>query len=727
MRAEELADDVPVLGLIDPDQDDREITGDSVGPERGGPRSVALQRVGGWPERGIGVEDPAREILEQVGLVRVDSKMVQLYLRLRPRQGDRAIEGRRVAILVGERHGGVPRGGDERREDQVGTFAGPEAHATSEAHDRIEHGARGVRQGPAVDHRHRGADASSAPEESRAVRLELSASAGLALHQNNVGRPDRRLLGRSDSTGREKGLEPGQRFRLDEELGERRMRGVGGRRCQDELGIGCQLELSILDVEVRDRDAAHLGIVFRRDQHLERGRDGAVAPKELGVVLEERHAIRVRLDPRGLIPGRPHRTADDVPDKDVRPPVVARDVLAPSGHLEAAAAAVSCARPRQHHRIAPVGEQMRPANRIVGRRELTKHGRLEVPGVGGRLHFLDPRPGDGDVPRRALLQEQLGGLDDGLRVEPRAHPALPQHGRQRDEGHSLMVRHVGAHDGHRRAFRKARSRIVERLVEAIRSPGPHVRETSQVFRGSLGLHHRGEGGRIGCDDEVVAEPTLEPEAGYSEVRVLVRQIEVAHVVGRLGDPPGNPLLRAIAHLAADDEAIRLVQQAPRRRAHDERRHQVLEHRAGPGEEGGSVGDRRHGTAEVKPVRGGDVALGDRDEAGQPRLGGEEVVPAGIGTAVRDAVADREDLARGIEEEAELRLAEHRFRERGHGREALDERLARDGGRRERRDGLVDECGVDPLRRAFAQARIAQRGELAGGDLAVVGQLGRAGR
>ena len=231
---------------------------------------------------------------------------------------------------------------------------------------------------------------------------------------------------------------------------------------------------------------------------------------------------------------------------------------------------------------------MRPANRIVGRRELTKHRRFEVPGVGGRLDFLDPRPGDGDVAGRALLQEQLGGLDDGLRVEPRGHPALPQHVRQRDQGHPLMVRHVGAHDGHRRAFGEPRSRIVERLVEAIRSAGAHVRETPQVLRGGRGLDHRGEGGRIGRDDEVVAETALEPEAGNPEVRVLVGQIEVAHVVGRLGDPPGDPLLRAIAHLAADDEAIRLVQQAARRRAHDERGHQVLEHRAGPGDEGGSV-------------------------------------------------------------------------------------------------------------------------------------------
>ena len=30
VRAEELADDVPVLGLVDPDQDDREVAGDAV-------------------------------------------------------------------------------------------------------------------------------------------------------------------------------------------------------------------------------------------------------------------------------------------------------------------------------------------------------------------------------------------------------------------------------------------------------------------------------------------------------------------------------------------------------------------------------------------------------------------------------------------------------------------------------------------------------------------------
>ena len=102
---------------------------------------------------------------------------------------------------------------------------------------------------------------------------------------------------------------------------------------------------------------------------------------------------------------------------------------------------------------------MRPRRRVVGRRELTEDRLHELPHMGRRLHLLDPRSRDRHVPGRALLQEQLGGLDDGLRVEPRAHHALPQHIRQRDEGHALMVRHVGAHDRHPSCPRGGETRV----------------------------------------------------------------------------------------------------------------------------------------------------------------------------------------------------------------------------------------------------------------------------
>ena len=53
------------------------------------------------------------------------------------------------------------------------------------------------------------------------------------------------------------------------------------------------------------------------------------------------------------------------------------------------------------------------------------------------------------------------------------------------------------------------------------------------------------------------------------------------------------------------------------------------------------------------MRDGHVALGDGDEAREARFGGQEVVGAAVEAAVRDAVADREELAGRVEEEAEL--------------------------------------------------------------------------
>ncbi|MDT4854795.1 hypothetical protein FQZ97_891150 [compost metagenome] len=50
-----------------------------------------------------------------------------------------------------------------------------------------------------------------------------------------------------------------------------------------------------------------------------------------------------------------------------------------------------------------------------------------------------------------------------------------------------------------------------------------------------------------------------------------------------------------------------------------------------------------------------MALGYRDEGAQPRLGGEQVVVAGIQAALVDVVADAEQVALVVVEEAEVHL------------------------------------------------------------------------
>ena len=58
-----------------------------------------------------------------------------------------------------------------------------------QAEDRVEHGAGGVRERPAVDDRHRRPRAAPAAEEAQAVGLELDGADRLALDGDDVGGP----------------------------------------------------------------------------------------------------------------------------------------------------------------------------------------------------------------------------------------------------------------------------------------------------------------------------------------------------------------------------------------------------------------------------------------------------------------------------------------------------------------------------------------------------------
>ena len=124
--AEQLPDDVEVLGLVDPHQDDGQVARDAVGPQAGRPALVAGQQARRRPQRRVRVEDPVGQALEEVGLVGLDPQVVELDLGLRPGQGRRPLEGGRLAVLVGQVQDLLARLGDDGREDRVGGRAGGE-------------------------------------------------------------------------------------------------------------------------------------------------------------------------------------------------------------------------------------------------------------------------------------------------------------------------------------------------------------------------------------------------------------------------------------------------------------------------------------------------------------------------------------------------------------------------------------------------------------------------
>ena len=228
-------------------------------------------------------------------------------------------------------------------------------------------------------------------------------------------------------------------------------------------------------------------------------------------------------------------------------------------------------------------------------------GRNEFAHVADGLHLFGARPRDRHVTRRAFLEEQLGGLDTGRGVEARAHPATVQRIRDRDEHHALVVRHVGANHCDLAALGKPRRGVVECLVEAVGAAGPRSGETPEVFSGRRGIDHRGQARRIGRDDDVLIESPAQSEPRHAEVGILVGHLQIPCVVGRLRHAPRDATLGAISDLPAHDESGRLLEQASGRRAHDEPRHEVLEHRPGPRDEHRVLCHRRERATQPKPV------------------------------------------------------------------------------------------------------------------------------
>ena len=73
-----------------------------MGPETRRAPLVAGEEAGGRTHRRVRVEDPVGEALEEMGLVGLDAKVVQLDLGLGPRECRRPLERGGIAVLVGE-------------------------------------------------------------------------------------------------------------------------------------------------------------------------------------------------------------------------------------------------------------------------------------------------------------------------------------------------------------------------------------------------------------------------------------------------------------------------------------------------------------------------------------------------------------------------------------------------------------------------------------------------
>ena len=161
------------------------------------------------------------------------------------------------------------------------------------------------------------------------------------------------------------------------------MRDVGSLGRQHKLGVGRDVYLPHAGARVRYRDAADLGIVFSRDEHLHGRLERSVAAREFRAILVESDVVVVGLGAGRLKSSRPYVAAVDVAQKDIGAPVVTGGVLAPTSHSQTAPATVTRACSREHHRIAAVREKLGDGRRAMRCGELPAAGRFHVQDFGG--------------------------------------------------------------------------------------------------------------------------------------------------------------------------------------------------------------------------------------------------------------------------------------------------------------------------------------------------------
>ena len=327
--------------------------------------------------------------------------------------------------------------------------------------------------------------------------------------------------------------------------------------------------------------------------------------------------------------------------------------------------------------------------------------------------------------RHALLEEQLRRLHSRVGVKALDHPIGKERVGQGDERHAFVVSQVGANDdaGHiRRPGLRCGVRVAICVVDGVKQSvlplETDAGEPSQVGRARRRIDHRGQCRRVRSHNQLVAQAALQAEAGNAECFVLVRLMSIDDVVGRLRDSPGHPAGCGVVPLVTHGHSTGLVEQRVRVAPHDEERHQILEQRRAPREQHGCAADAGHQSSEMEPVRLGHVALGDSEEAGKPRLGGQEVVVRRVEPAwtlgVGETIPDREQPALRFVQEREIHVIEQRRCARRQRRRQLpqpdgerDERAReipavdrRDVARRQRRERPrvvpVQQMAFDPL-------------------------------
>ena len=267
MGLDELADQFDVGQVADAQQDDGQVTGDGIGPESGLSAPVAHEHAGLGPQPGMGVEDRGGQTGVELGIGRAGIDLAQHHLGVGPGQVEDAVGQAPILVLFDQVQARVAVLADPVDQVHGGRLFRSQGDPTADGDHRVQHRALGAGQGGGAVHRQGRARGTTAADEAGAVGLEgrpMRGRAGLhVVHGHQVEEAGWVLVVGAGAAGAEDGPVGGQDLRLDEQVAEGRVQGVGGGRGQYHLGVAGDLDGAASLGAVGEAHPAQLDVVLR--------------------------------------------------------------------------------------------------------------------------------------------------------------------------------------------------------------------------------------------------------------------------------------------------------------------------------------------------------------------------------------------------------------------------------------------------------------------------------
>ena len=493
------------------------------------------------------------------------------------------------------------------------------------------------------------------PDEPKPIGLVGNPAGRGTAHRHHVHHPWRLLFGRPRSSRAVDGMTAADQFRLNEQIAEGRMRFVLRLRGEYDLRVARHFNRPRSVGTVAQGDATQLDVVFWRDTDLRIRFDLVIGPTKLDACLGENRFVRLRNRRRRLPRVGPDPAAVEVAEIAETTICVAGGIFTPARHRQITPAAGTAARACHRDMVVSIGKNMCLDGRTVRigahphTTGLFRRGRS----LGSRLAGM--REDRRDQLRDGLLQQRISRSQHRISQEAPLHRLVEQHIRERKQGHPFVMRHELPHRNASASRRQTGRRVVDRLIQAVRPLLAVRRESLEVAACCFRFDHQRQRTCIGGNDQVLSQAAFQTEARNTKGSVLIISLQIDRVVARLGNAPRHAPLSAVLDLPAHDRPTGAVEQRIVVAGHHQQRHQILEHRAAPTQQGRPASGRRQQASQGKPVLLSEMTLGDHDEAGQPRLRGKQVVVARITTLFAGVVTDDEKVPLAVVEQSEIHV------------------------------------------------------------------------